>query len=319
MRRDKALFKQLLTLTTERRNSKSRKLDVLSIGQMLRLMNNEDRSIPAAVRKELKHIEAAVALVVRSLQMGGRLVYIGAGTSGRLGVLDAAECPPTFGTNPARIQGIMAGGARAVFRSKEGAEDSPANGAADIRKMNVGSRDVVCGIAASMRTPYVLGALRESKRRGAKTILVTTNPRSTLRRPAYAPLRISVDVAICPVVGPEILMGSTRMKSGTAQKLVLNMLTTASMVRMGKVYDNLMVDLRMNSRKLEERAKRVLMMATGIDYDTADVVLRRANGHVKTGIVMVMAGVAAGEARARLRKASGFVRFAINDKILRKI
>ncbi len=286
---------------------------MLSIAQMLRLMNNEDRTVPAAVRKELKHIGRAVELVVRSLQAGGRLVYVGAGTSGRLGILDASECPPTFGTAPETVQGVMAGGPQAVFRSKEGAEDSAADGAADIRKMNVASKDTVCGIAASMRTPYVLGALQESKRRGAKVILLTTNPRSTLRQPAYRPLRRSIDVAICPVVGPEVLMGSTRMKSGTAQKLVLNMLTTASMVRMGKVYENLMIDLTMNSRKLEERARRVVMMATGVDYKAADQVLRRAGGHVKTGIVMIMANVSAVEARARLRKASGFVRYAIRN------
>ena len=313
MNKRKALFHQLSALTTERRNNKSHRLDSLPVKRMLKLINNEDRHVSAAVRKELKHVESGVALIVKSLKAGGRLIYIGAGTSGRLGLLDAAECPPTFGTDPSTIQGFIAGGPKSVFRAKEGAEDQESTGAVDIRRAKVDKNDVVCGIAASMRTPYVIGALREAKGRGAKVIFLTTNPRSMLRQPAYAALRSTIDVAICPNVGPEVLMGSTRMKSGTAQKLVLNMLTTVSMVRLGKVYMNMMVDLRMNSRKLEERAKRVLMLATGVDYDGANRVLRLAGGHVKTGIVMIMSDVSAAEARNRLRRASGFVRYAIRN------
>lgn len=311
MRQNKTLFKQLAELTTEQRNRKSVRLDTLSVNDMLQLIHREDKKVAAAVGKEIKHIAGAVELVVKSLKAGGRLIYVGAGTSGRLGVLDAAECPPTFGTDPSTVQALIAGGPRSVFRSKEGAEDDEKSGAADMRQVR--SKDVVCGIAASVRTPYVHGALGEAKRRGAKVIFLTTNPRSVLRQAPYAALRRNIDVAICPHVGPEILMGSTRMKSGTAQKLVLNMLTTASMVRMGKVYENMMIDLRMTSRKLEERAKRVLMMATAVDYNKASRILRLANGHVKTGIVMIMSDVSAAAARARLRKASGFVRYAIKN------
>lgn len=311
MRPNRVLFDQLNKLATEQVNPRSRRLEFLGVEGILRTISREDVGVPSAVRREIPYIARAVRLVVRALRSGGRLIYIGAGTSGRLGVLDAAECPPTFGTPPSMVQGIMAGGKSAVFRSKEGSEDRESGGRSDIRRKKVGRKDVVCGIAASMRTPYVLGAIREARRRGAATVLVSTNPRSMLARPEFSKLRRSLDVAICPEVGPEVIMGSTRMKAGTAQKLVLNMMTTASMIRLGKVHGNLMVDLRMNSRKLRERAKRVLMMTTGVDYDTADAKLKEANGHVKTAIVMIKSDVSAQEARGRLDRSKGFVRPAL--------
>jgi N-acetylmuramic acid 6-phosphate etherase len=308
------LFNQLGLLTTERRNERTFGIDSLSVEQILRRINREDRQVARAVHGEIRHIARAVMLVVRAFKHGGRLIYVGAGTSGRLGILDAAECPPTYGTDPLMIHGIIAGGCKAVFRSQEGSEDKSKAGVRDIRRLEVRRSDVVCGIAASVRTPYVTGALVEAKRRGAKTILVTTNPRRILRSAEFSAIRKSVDVLICADVGPEVIMGSTRMKAGTAQKMILNMITTTAMIRLGKVYENMMVDLKMNSRKLEERAKRVLMIAAGIDYNTAAHFLRAADGHVKTALVMAKANVAASEARARLRKADGFVRAAINEK-----
>jgi N-acetylmuramic acid 6-phosphate etherase len=220
-----------------------------------------------------------------------------------LGIIDASECPPTFGTDAAQVVGMIAGGQVAMFSSQEGAEDNTGQARLDIDALNVGSSDVVCGIAASRRTPYVVAAVGRARERGAKTIYVTTNPR--------AEFDFAVDVAICPEVGPEVLMGSTRMKSGTAQKLVLNMLTTTSMVRMGKVYENMMVDLQLTNNKLVERARRIVMMATGVDYDRAAETLREADGHVKTAIVMLIAAVPADEARRRVARADGFVRGAL--------
>ncbi len=300
------VFEELQMLVTEQRNKRSMGIDAKEIPEILKIINQEDSKVAGAVRKEIPYIARAVDLVVDSLRSGGRLIYVGAGTSGRLGILDAAECPPTFGTDPKMIQGIIAGGKKAVFRSIEGAEDRSAEGRKVIDRKRVTEKDTVCGIAASRRTPFVLAAIQRAKERGAKTIFVTTNPRSSFH--------IEVDVAICPEVGPEVIMGSTRMKSGTAQKLVLNMITTASMIRLGKVYENMMIDLQMKSRKLEERAKRVLMIITGVDYQTAERVLKRAHGHVKTAIVMIKSGVSESEARERLNAAGGFVRAAIAGK-----
>ena len=314
MKRDKALFDQLARLTTEERNRRSDRIDTSNTIEILNIINREDRTVPLAIRKEISYIAKAVELVVHAFKNGGRLVYVGAGTSGRLGILDAAECPPTFGLDPDMVQGIIAGGKNAVFTSKEGVEDNETDGVRVISSLKVGKNDVVFGIAASMRTPYVLGALRQAKLSGAKIIFLTTNPRSKYRNVRFKALRKIIDVAICPVVGPEVIMGSTRMKSGTAQKLVLNMITTTAMIRLGKVYKNMMVDLRMNSRKLEERAKRVLMISTNVDYDRASRVLEQADGHVKTAIVMIMAKVSASQARARLKAADGFVRLAIQHK-----
>jgi len=299
----KALFEQLKELTTEQRNPASMSIDAESVEGILRIMNEEDKKVARAVEKEIPYIAQAVEIVVDAFKKGGRLIYVGAGTSGRLGILDAVECPPTYGTDPEMVQGLIAGGRRAMFRSVEGAEDREDDGAHDIDLKKVGRKDVVCGLAASRRTPYVVGAVKRARRLGARTLYVTTNPRSEFN--------IDVDVAICPVVGPEVIMGSTRMKSGTAEKLVLNMITTASMIRLGKVYENMMVDLQMTNRKLVERSKRVLMTITGCGYDEAERVLKDAGGHVKTALVMVKAGIGVEEARRRLEKSGGFVRGAI--------
>jgi N-acetylmuramic acid 6-phosphate etherase len=305
-RRSKELFNELEDLSTEQRNRRTLGIDGMSTRDILQRINSEDRKVATAVRNELRNIAKAVDLVVDSLKNGGRLIYVGAGTSGRLGILDAAECPPTYGTDAEIIQGIIAGGKRAVFRSVEGAEDRAREGRLAIDRRKVSGKDVVCGIAASRRTPFVVAAVQRAKERGAKTIYITTNARRNLR--------VKPDVAICPVVGPEVIMGSTRMKSGTAQKLVLNMITTTTMIRLGKVYGNMMVDLQMKSRKLEERAKRVLMIATGASYEAAERTLRRAGGHVKTAIVMLKAKVSVRQARKRLAEANGFVRAAIRMK-----
>jgi N-acetylmuramic acid 6-phosphate etherase len=302
-RSGKAIFRELGRLVTESRNPRSRNLDRLPTSRVLRLMNDEDRRVPLAVGREIPNIARAVDLIVERLQRGGRLFYVGAGTSGRLGVLDATECPPTFGTPRTLVQGIIAGGRRALVRSIEGSEDDRRASQTALRKKRLTERDVVVGIMASRRTPYAIGALEYGRRVGAATIAVTANPASG------TPLRC--DVVIAPRVGPEILTGSTRLKAGTAQKLVLNMLTTASMVRMGKVYENLMVDLRTASRKLEERTKRVFMTVTGASYEETGPALKRAGGSLKVAIVMRRAGVTRAEAERRLREAQGWVREAI--------
>ncbi|NOX37769.1 MAG: N-acetylmuramic acid 6-phosphate etherase [Calditrichaeota bacterium] len=301
------VFEEIKNLITEARNPASENIDDKTTLEILQIINKEDHTVPGAVEKEIPYIARAVDLLVDVFKKGGRLFYIGAGTSGRLGVLDAAECPPTYGTDPEMIQGIIAGGEKALVRAQEGLEDDPDLGVKDLKERGLTANDVVCGIAASYRTPYVLGAIRYAREIGAKTIFVTCNPRSEIKS------KVKVDVAICPVVGPEVVMGSTRMKAGTATKLVLNMLTTASMIRLGKVYGNMMVDLMMTSRKLEERSKRVVMMVTGVDYQEASRVLKLAGGHVKTALVMILAGVDAGEARRRLQAADGFVRKAIEQ------
>jgi N-acetylmuramic acid 6-phosphate etherase len=314
---NKELFDQLKGLTTEERNPASTMLDAETTLGILRIINSEDKKVLPAVEAELPYVAQAVELVVKALKHGGRLIYVGAGTSGRLGVLDAVECPPTFGTDSETIQGIIAGGEKAMFHSQEGAEDKESAGAEEIASRNVGAPDVVCGIAASLRTPFVVGAIKCAKKAGARTIYVTTNPRAKLNLAEYKELTESIDVAICPVVGPEVIMGSTRMKSGTAQKLVLNMITTATMVRLGKIYENMMIDLQMTSQKLKERAKRVVMIVTGVEYDQAERVLEQAGWHVKTAIVMLKAGVSRDEAIKRLDRAEGFVRPAIEGKSYR--
>ncbi|OGU54793.1 MAG: N-acetylmuramic acid 6-phosphate etherase [Ignavibacteria bacterium GWC2_35_8] len=279
-------------------------IDARSTQEILKIINDEDKTVPYAVEKELPYIAQAVELIVNALKSGGRLLYFGAGTSGRLGVVDASECPPTFGTPYGMIEGYIAGGKEAMFRAQEGAEDYEENGAKDILLAQVTSKDVVCGIAASRRTPYVIGAVKKAKELGATTLYVTCNPRENFSIK-------EVDVAICPYIGPEVIMGSTRMKSGTAQKLVLNMLTTTAMIRMGKIYENMMIDLQMTNKKLVERSKRIVMTITGVNYDEASNYLQQADGHVKTALVMIKAGVSAEEARERLVKADGFVRQAI--------
>ena len=301
-----SLFAELQALATEQRNPHSQHIDTASVRDILEIINTEDHRVPLAVRREIPHIAKAVEIVVDAFRNGGRLFYVGAGTSGRLGVVDASECPPTFGTDPERVQGLIAGGRDAVFRSQEGAEDRPEDGAAVLNEHGVAEQDVVCGIASSGRTPYVLGAVAHAREAiGCPTLFVTTVPR--------ADFEVPVDVAMCPDVGPEVVMGSTRMKSGTAQKLVLNMLTTAAMIRLGKVYENMMVDLQRTSEKLVERAHRTVMMVTGVDYDRAGALLDAARGHVKTALVMELADVSADVARRRLDAADGFVRHALQD------
>lgn len=305
-----SLFREIAALPTEQNNPVSSTIDTASTREILDIISREDCNVPLAVRAELPFIEQAVEMIVAAFSAGGRLIYAGAGTSGRLGILDASECPPTFGTQPEMVQGIIAGGVEAVFRAQEGAEDRPENGVRDVRELNIDQRDVLCGIAASGRTPYVIGALGEAKLLGAGTVLVTTNSREQLQK-----LGISADVLICPNVGPEVVTGSTRMKSGTAQKLVLNMLTTASMIRLGKTYGNVMVDLQMTNDKLRERARRVIMETTGASYDAASAVLGEAGGHVKTAIVMLLGGMTQNEAQQRLQSAGGFVRKALQGEL----
>ena len=298
-----ALFDQLKSLTTEKRNARTAGIDTAPLDEVLRLLHEEDQRAVSAVTPELPYVAQAVEIVETAFRSGGRLFYAGAGTSGRLGVLDAAECPPTFGTPPELVQGLIAGGREAMFEAQEGAEDHESNGAEAIDAAGVTDRDVVCGIAASRRTPYVVGAVARAREIGARTLFVTCNPRSQFA--------IDVDVAICPDVGPEPIMGSTRMKSGTATKLVLNMISTATMIRLGKVYENMMVDLQMTNQKLVERSKKIVMTATGVDYDEAATALDSAGGHVKTALVMLLADVDADVARERIERGGGFVRHAI--------
>lgn len=300
---DREIFDEVASLVTEQRNTRTYGIDLLPVREILESINKEDRTVPDAVRKEIPQIAEAVELVETALRDGGRLFYVGAGTSGRLGVLDAAECPPTFGTDPVTVQGVIAGGKKALVRAVEGAEDDRDAGAEELEKRGVGSGDVVMGIAASRRTPFVVGALEKALSLGAKTIYLTCGPRDEISLP--------VDVAICPVVGPEVIMGSTRMKAGTAEKLVLNMITTCTMIRLGKVYENMMVDLMSTSRKLKERSRRTLMIAAGVDFDEAGEALKRARGSVKRAIVMLRTGADADEAERLLREAGGFVRVAI--------
>ncbi|MHB1685913.1 MAG: N-acetylmuramic acid 6-phosphate etherase [Ignavibacteriaceae bacterium] len=303
----KNLFDEISELTTEQRNPKSMDIDVRSIEEILKIINDEDKTVPYAVEKEIPFIAQAVELIVNALKNGGRLLYFGAGTSGRLGVVDAAECPPTFGTPYEMIEGFIAGGKEAMFKAQEGAEDHEENGAHAVLSAKVNSKDIVCGIAASRRTPYAIGAVKKAKALGAKTLFITCNPRENFNIK-------EVDVAICPYVGPEVIMGSTRMKSGTAQKLVLNMLTTASMIRLGKVYENMMIDLQMTNKKLVERSKKIVMTITNVSYEEAEIFLTAAGGHVKTALVMIKANVSSDEAKERLKKSDGFVRTAIEGK-----
>jgi N-acetylmuramic acid 6-phosphate etherase len=315
----KVLFEQLKDLTTEQRNSASMRIDAESIINALQILNSEDKKVAVAVETQISYIAQAVELVVKAFKSGGRLIYVGAGTSGRLGVLDAAECPPTYGTDPGLVQGIIAGGERAMFRSQEGAEDKEENGAREIEAKGITKQDVVCGIAASLRTPFVVGAVKRAKQLGAHTLYVTTNPRTKFALAEYSDLANAIDVAICPEVGPEVIMGSTRMKSGTAQKLVLNMITTTAMVRLGKVYENMMIDLQMTNQKLRERAKRIVMTITDVSYEEAEKFLEQADWHVKSALVMIKANVGKDEAQRRLEKADGFVRAAIEGTTYRSV
>jgi N-acetylmuramic acid 6-phosphate etherase len=299
------VFKELSSLVTENRNPDSYDVDVMNTEEILRLINWEDKKVAIAVEKEIPYIVQAVNIIIETFRKGGRLIYIGAGTSGRLGVLDAVECPPTFGSDPEMIQGIIAGGYEALVQAQEGQEDKKEQGEIDIRKKKITTRDVVCGIAASQRTPYVIGALEEARKAGAKTIFVICNPRKMNQ--------VNVDVTICPVPGPEVVMGSTRMKAGSAQKMVLNMLTTAAMIKRGKVYENMMVDLQPNSQKLIERSKKIIMLATDTNYENASYFLKKSQGHIKTAILMALTGLNLEAAEKCLDRNEGFIKKAIQQ------
>jgi N-acetylmuramic acid 6-phosphate etherase len=300
------LFKEIASLATELVNEETRMIDTMMPGEILQLINKQDALVAEAVSKVIPEIEIAVTHIVDSFRAGGRLFYFGAGTSGRLGIVDASECPPTFGTSPGMVQGIIAGGREAVFQAQEGAEDKPENGANEIINRNILPPDIVCGIAASGRTPFVRGALDEAGKRNIYTILITTVPKEQALKNG-----MTADCMICPVTGPEVIAGSTRMKSGTAQKLVLNMLTTSSMIMLGKTYGNVMVDLQLTNEKLKERAKRIIMDLTGISYDEAALILDKCKGHIKTALVAILAGVEPEQARKLISDSNGFVRKAI--------
>lgn len=297
------LLSELDQLVSEGRNPRTPDLDLLPLPELLSRMNAEDAAVPAAVAAELPQIARAVEAIAAAFRAGGRLVYAGAGTSGRLGVLDASECPPTFGVPEAMVVGLIAGGDHALRHAMEGAEDDAAAAAADLRAIALSARDVLVGITVSGRTPYVLGALRHGRAVGAVTVALSCNPGS-----AVADL---AEIAISPVVGPEVLTGSTRLKSGTAQKLVLNMLTTASMIRIGKAYGNLMVDLRVTNDKLAARATRIVMQATGCTATEAQEALAAAGGQVKPAILILLTGLAPDAASARLEAAGGVLRAAL--------
>lgn len=291
------------SLLTEQRNPRSLGIDAMSARELVELINSEDRTVPEAVRREAAAIARAVELVLECFRRGGRLIYVGAGTSGRLGVLDAAECPPTFGSEPEMVQGVIAGGYGALVRAREGAEDRSEDGARDLAERGVSDLDVVFGIATSGVTPYVMGALEEARRLKAATVFLSCTRRDGQSVPA--------DVTITPLVGPEVVTGSTRMKAGTATKLVLNTVTTSAMILLGKVYENLMVDLTASCDKLRDRACRILMEVTGVDYEGAADAIGRAGGSVKIAIVMELTGLGREQAGATLSEGGGSVRRAL--------
>ena len=297
------LLQTLSTLITEQRNPNSMHVDSLSALEIVQLMNEEDKQVPLAIEKCLPQIAQAVECVVAAFQQGGRLVYIGAGTSGRLGVLDASECPPTFGVSPEMVKGIIAGGERALRHPIEGAEDSKAQAVVDLQTIHFSSKDVLVGIAASGRTPYVIGALEYAKSLGSVTASIASNPNSAMAN--------IVDIAIDTVVGPEVLTGSSRLKSGTAQKLVLNMLTTASMILMGKCYQNLMVDVQASNEKLKARAIRIVMQATDCDKTLAEETLKQADQNAKLAIMMILSGLDRAQAETLLEKHQGKLQLAL--------
>jgi len=303
--RGKEVFDELSGLVTESQNPASKNIDRVSIETILRKINREDIGVAAAVRREIAHIAGAVELVVSAFQSGGRLFYLGAGTSGRLGVLDAAECPPTFGTDPEMVQGIIAGGKASLLRSREGVEDDVDSARAEIVRRKVGKRDVVIGITASKRTPFVLEGLRFAKKRGAKTVFISCNPRRMAPRDFH--------VNICLVVGPEVIAGSSRMKAGTAQKMTLNMISTAAMIRTGRVYGNRMVDLTATSEKLKERSKKILMDVCGVEYEEAGELLKKSAGSVKLAIIIQKTGLSMSRARKLLASSDGFVYKALRN------
>jgi N-acetylmuramic acid 6-phosphate etherase len=293
-------------LLTEERNPASVDIDLLSTEEMLKVINREDQIVPLAVEKEISAIAGAIDLAVEALKVGGRLFYAGAGTSGRLGILDASESHPTFSVSPSLIQAVIAGGMRATHLPMEIAEDDARAGATAMQKRRVSSRDVVVGIAASGRTPYTLGAMRYGKKVGARIVSITCNPRSEMAALA--------DVSIAPVVGPEVITGSTRMKAGTAQKLVLNMISTGIMIKLGHVYSNLMINVQMKNSKLRERGRRIIMAIAGVDSRTASHAMRQAHGNLKAAIVMLLKKEPAAPALERLKRTGMNLRKALENE-----
>ncbi len=298
-----ALIAALSHLVSEGRNPDTMDIDLLPSLEIVKRINQQDKLVPLAVEKVLPEVAQAVDKITEAFKKGGRLIYMGAGTSGRLGVLDASECPPTFGVSDKMVVGLIAGGPEAILKAKEGAEDSPELGVQDLKGINFGTNDVVVGIAASGRTPYVIGALDYANSIGATTVALSCNPDSAIADIAQ--------IAISPVVGPEALTGSTRMKSGTAQKLVLNMLTTASMIRLGKSYQNLMVDVKATNEKLVARAARIVMQATDCDKAAATEALHHTDYDVKLSILMILTGLDIDSAREQLHCQDGFLRKAV--------
>ncbi|WP_428771214.1 N-acetylmuramic acid 6-phosphate etherase [Vibrio sp.] len=300
-----ALISALSHLVSEGRNPDTMDIDLLPSLEIVKRINQQDKQVPLAVEKVLPEVAQAVDKITAAFKQGGRLIYMGAGTSGRLGILDASECPPTFGVSDKMVIGLIAGGPEAILKAKEGAEDSPEFGVEDLKRIDFSAKDVVVGIAASGRTPYVIGALEYANAIGATTVALSCNPDSAIAEAAQ--------IAISPVVGPEALTGSTRLKSGTAQKLVLNMLTTASMIRLGKSYQNLMVDVKATNEKLIARAARIVMQATDCDQRTAVNTLRQTDYDVKPAILMILTGLDAEAAREQLKQQGGFLRKSVQD------
>ncbi|MBS9429248.1 N-acetylmuramic acid 6-phosphate etherase [Photorhabdus akhurstii] len=294
----------LNSMVTESRNPASTNIDTLPTLEMLKLINDEDKKVALAVEQTLPKVAETVDKIAEAFRQGGRLIYIGAGTSGRLGILDASECPPTYGAKPEQVVGLIAGGHQAILSAVENAEDNQQLGVNDLQALNFNAKDVLVGIAASGRTPYVLGAMAYAKSVGATVACISCNPES--------PMTQAADIAITPIVGPEIVTGSSRMKAGTAQKLILNMLTTGAMIRIGKVYSNLMVDVEATNAKLVERQKNIVMAATECNREQAEQALTECDGHCKTAIVMILAGVSAQQAKALLEKHHGFIRPTIS-------
>lgn len=305
MKSDQKLFNQLEKLLTEQRNPNSSEIDLADSRTIVQIINDEDKKVAFAVEEKLDVIADAIDAIVDNLKVGGRILYFGAGTSGRLGVLDAAECPPTFGTDPETVQGFIAGGKAAMFVAQEGAEDSEQIGMNEVEELNVTDKDVIIGLAASGRTPYVHGALKQANKIGCVTIMVTTVSEEQVE--------VEVDYLVAVPVGPEVLMGSTRMKSATAQKMILNMFTTGAMIRLGKVYENVMVDLQLTNKKLEERAKRIVMSLSGVGYDEASELLNQADNHVKTALMMALTNVDRNTAQKKLEEHDGFIRRALQQ------
>ena len=290
----------LSAMVTENRNNASENIDCASTIEILQIINNEDKQVALAVEKQLTYIANAVDAISDAFLNHGRLIYLGAGTSGRLGILDASECPPTYGTPPEQVIGLIAGGKPAIFKAVENAEDSPQLAINDLKRINFSAKDILVGIAASGRTPYVIGGMQYAKSLGATVVSLCCNPN--------APMINLANIAITPIVGAEVITGSSRMKAGTAQKMILNMLTTASMIKIGKVYGNLMVDVEATNAKLVERQISIVMQATDCNRDIAITTLNQCNQHCKTAILMILAGLTAQQAKTKLEQNNGFIR-----------